>query len=236
MHLLWVNHISDFSSMLIWSQFSIKTPSCWVSTEERLRKTVAIHYVNKLIQCVWKTRCSFSPLRATALGISSSVPERVCHYYSNTLGLLTKLSQQHCPSAWLPMTYLHTILNTAERTTWPSAATTTGSTTALLRAGSVFCSPLSWRQGGPSSAGQWSVLTLSAAGQSHTQTCWKWCNRAWSFYLSGVSAWDWPAVGQQANWRRPPSRCRGAPPADGGWAPRSRSCHPGCRGTPLYLH
>lgn len=132
---------------------------------------------------LWKTWCSFSPLRATALGISSSMPERVCHYYSNTLSLPTKLSQQHCPSAWLPMTYLHTILNTAERTTWPSAATTTGSTTPLLRAASVFCSPLPWRQGGPSSAGQWGVLTLSATGQSHTQTCWKWCNRVCSFYL-----------------------------------------------------
>lgn len=58
-----------------------------------------------------------------------------------------QLSQQHCPSAWLPLTYLHTIINTAERTTWQSAATTTGSTTQFLRAASFFCSRLPWRQG-----------------------------------------------------------------------------------------
>lgn len=47
---------------------------------------------------------------------------------------------------------------------------------------------------------------------------------------------DWPAVEQQVSWRPPPFQYRGAPPAVGGWAPGSRSCRPGWKGTPLYQH
>lgn len=53
--------------------------------------------------------------------------QNVAHPQQRPISSTTQLSQQRCPSAWLPLTYLHTILNTAERTTWPTVTTTTGS-------------------------------------------------------------------------------------------------------------